>query len=290
MPLSVITGTYRIKGASPDGDSIRFYPDDPDVWTKQNIRAKPNAHGGVQLRLDAIDALETHYTPPHAAHAWRQPAEFGDGAASRLLDLLGFSTVTRDDRGIVTGSTPDERPGYILTRFADVYGRAVTLAFTGTRRGRTSSDGTAFVELAEMRRSVNYRLLDEGLVYPTFYSKLYVDFREVLADTAGEARNAGKGLWAKDSTTSGFALTSVDQLTDELVILPKLFRRLAEYVTDTDGRVALSGFKTFLSAHDDDRLYLVSNGQSTGLDTLVDISRRTLKLTALPEDMVFSEA
>ena len=204
MPLFVIPGTYRIKNASPDGDSVRFYPDDPDVWTRTKIEAKPNAQGGVQLRLDAIDALETHYTPPHASHQWRQPRECGDGAAARLLDLLGFRDVERNERGIVTSSTPDERPGYLLTRFADVYGRAVSLIYSGARRGRTGADGSAHIEVAELRRSVNYRLLAAGLVYPTFYSKLYVDFREALADATREARAAGKGLWPEDSTTDGF--------------------------------------------------------------------------------------
>ena len=290
MPLSVIPGTYRIKGASPDGDSIRFYPDDPDVWTKQRIEAKPNAQGGVQLRLDAVDALETHYTPPHAAPPWHQPREFGDGAAKQLLDLLGFSDVTRNSGGIVTSSRPAERAGYILTRLADVYGRAVSLAFAGTRRGRTASNGTAYVQLAELRRSVNYQLLADGWVYPTFYSKLYVDFRAALAEATVTAREAGKGLWPQDSTTSGFSLTSTGQLTDELVILPKLFRRLAEYVTDADGSIALAGFTEFLSSRDDDKLYTVPAGQSTNLDTLVEVRNRRVKLTVPPEQIVFIES
>jgi hypothetical protein len=33
MPLTAISGTYRIVGASPDGDSVRFYPDDPNAFT-----------------------------------------------------------------------------------------------------------------------------------------------------------------------------------------------------------------------------------------------------------------
>lgn len=289
MPLTVIPGTFRIKGASPDGDSVRFYPDDATVWKKAGIAAKPNAQGGVQLRLDAIDALETHYTPPHAAHAWSQPAEFGDGAAAALLDHLGFSGVERDDRKIVTASTPAETHGYILTRFADVYGRAVSLVYAGRRRGRTSPEGTAYVEVSELRRSVNHRLLAAGLVYPTFYSKLYVDFREALAAATVTARERGTGLWAQDDTLTGFRLTSESQLTDRLVILPKLFRRLAEYLTDADGSTSLTGFPAFLRAHGDDALYTVPAGQSTTLDTLIRVKARTLTLTTPPEQIVFIE-
>ncbi len=57
---------------------------------------------------------------------------------------------------------------------------------------------------------------------------------------------------------AGFTLRFVAQLTDELVILPKIFRRLAEYLTDaTDAAIDLSGFSVFLSSHGDDKLFTV---------------------------------
>src|SRR3954453_17823669 len=92
MPMTLVKGNYRIVGASPDGDSVRFYPHDPGVWAAAGIVVRTNSTGGVQLRLDAIDALETHYTPPHASSPWRQPATLGDGAASALLDCWGSRT------------------------------------------------------------------------------------------------------------------------------------------------------------------------------------------------------
>jgi endonuclease YncB( thermonuclease family) len=184
MPVTLIAGSYRITGASPDGDSIRFYPTDPQIWSRAGIAAKANAGGGVQLRLDAIDALETHYTPPHAPTPWRQPAALGEGAAEALLDLLGFTSVTRDDRGYVTSATPTETPGYMLTRFADKYGRPVAMAFPGTRNGGADDGGSVYLDVDELRRSVNYQLLTAGWVYPTFYSKLYIDLRADLAAAA----------------------------------------------------------------------------------------------------------
>jgi hypothetical protein len=191
---------------------------------------------------------------------------------------------------VITAAQPETRPGYILTRFADVYGRAVSLVYAGKRRGRVSADGTAHIDVAELKRSVNFALLADGWVYPTFYSKLYYDFREALAEATVDARKRRAGIWADDSTLSGFALTKVSQLTDDLVILPKLFRRLAEYLTDSNGAVSLSGFKPFLAAHGDDSLYTVPTGQHTTIDTLIDIARRTIKLTIPPEQIVFIEA
>jgi len=193
MPMTLVKGYYRIVGASPDGDSIRFYPQDPGVWQAAGINVRSNATGGVQLRLDAIDALETHYAPPHARSQWRQPVELGDGAASALLELLGFRDVVRDDSGSVASASPEERPGYIMTRFADKYGRAVATAFAGGRRGRAADGSTVYLDVDEQRRSVNYLLLEAGWVYPTFYSQLYVDLREDLAAAAVAAPGRGGG-------------------------------------------------------------------------------------------------
>jgi endonuclease YncB( thermonuclease family) len=268
---------------------IRFYPDDPGVWDTAGIAVRPNSTGGVQLRLDAIDALETHYTPPHAPAPWRQQVDLGAGAATALLDLLGFHDVVRDERNYVTTATPDQTPGYILTRFADKYGRAVAMAYAGNRRGRATDASEVFLDVAELRRSVNYQLLDAGWVYPTFYSKLYVDLRDDLAATTVTARSAQRGVWAEDATLSGFRLTSRKQLTDELVIMPKLFRRLAEYLTlDDTGKVSLAGFPAFLAAHAD-RLFTIPAGQATSFDTLIARRGQTLHLTLPPEQIIFQE-
>ncbi|GAB3877172.1 hypothetical protein GCM10029964_025770 [Kibdelosporangium lantanae] len=128
MAMMVIEGKYRIVGASPDGDSVRFYPNDPADWDRVGgpHKVRRNASGGAQLRLDAIDALETHFLTK--AGEQHQPHRFGDAAASELLDWLGFTNVVRGGGGKVTKADPAEVPGYILTRTADVYGRCVAFA------------------------------------------------------------------------------------------------------------------------------------------------------------------
>jgi hypothetical protein len=189
----------------------------------------PNAHpgsgGAAQLRLDAIDALETHYTPPaHGARVTHQPLDLAHAAGARLL---GFTGVVRDGE-TVTSASPGATPGYILTRFADKYGRPVALAFAGdTDRPDLVP---VFTGTDLLRASVNYRPLAEGLVYPTFYSQLYPDLRADLTAAAGDAQAAKAGVWAADATTSGATVTTLADLADRLVILPKLFRRLAEYL------------------------------------------------------------
>ena len=134
MPVYSIPGSYKIIGTSPDGDSVRFYADDRTIFERAGMAVRLNAHGGAQLRLDAIDALETHYTPPRSKHTWRQPAALARAAGDELLAHLGFTGVQRADDGTVTSAQPDSTRGYILTRFADTYGRPVSFAYAGTGR------------------------------------------------------------------------------------------------------------------------------------------------------------
>ena len=98
MPMLVIAGDYRIVGAAPDGDSVRFYPDDPAEWDLIPTagKVKRNTSGGAQLRMDGIDALETHYTVE--GRILHQPLGLGQDAAAALLRWLGFRSVSRNDR------------------------------------------------------------------------------------------------------------------------------------------------------------------------------------------------
>ena len=286
MSLYLIKGRYRIVGSQPDGDSVHFFPDDPAAFSTLHLNVHLGGSGAAQLRLDAIDALETHYTPPgHGGHTLHQPLELAHAAGARLLALLGFTDVIRDGETVTT-ATPDATAGYILTRFADKYGRPVSLAFAGT----TDRPDLApmFIDVALLTNSVNYALLAEGLVYPTFYSKLYPDLRAALTEAANTAQSGKTGVWKGDATTSGAQLTTQDDLSTRLVLMPKMFRRLAEYFTLTPGDPSLARFKDFMASHDD-RIYVISDGHSTGLDTVTDVNGDTVQLTKAITDLIFVE-
>ncbi|MER5210280.1 nuclease [Streptomyces sp. NPDC002838] len=288
MPMLLIKGAYKIVGASPDGDSVRFYPDDPDQWDLlRGRRVRRNRSGGAQLRLDGIDTLETHYRPPRGPEL-HQPDPFAGKAAAELLSWLGFENVQRNSHGIVTSSRPESRPGYILTRSADVHGRCVALAGRGTD-APGSSGRFINVTVDHLRETANHHQLAEGMAYPTFYRKLFVDLREEMTSAAQQAREAGKGLWPKDQTQSGVKVQGMSTLTDHAVLLPKLFRRLADYLQLNDGDPALDGFPDYLEQRED-RLFILSTGQWTGFDTVVDVTNgNTVRVTHAPEDLVFDE-
>src|SRR5262249_54866386 len=174
MPMLAIHGVFKVTQAQPDGDSIRFYPDDPAPWSLVPgiHKVRTNAGGGAQLRLDGIDALETHYTPQGGSRL-HQPLGLAHEAADRLLELLGFAKVERGPDETVTSSTPAEVAGYVLTRTADLYGRCVALAGKGAAPGPSGTQ--VVVKMAQLRKTVNYTLMQEGLVYPTYYRLLFAD-------------------------------------------------------------------------------------------------------------------
>lgn len=286
MPFTVITGQYRIVGAQPDGDSVRFYPTVRDAFDRARINVRTNAAGGAQLRLDGVDALETHYAPESGGGSLGQPAEFADAAAARLLEVLGFEKVRRDDQQTVTSAAPAETPGYVLTQFADRYGRCVSFAFAGTA---PAADLSSFHLTPEhVLTSANAILLNDGVAYPTYYSKLFADLRAAMTGAVYAAREAGRGLWPSDRTTAGFTVRGRETLTDEAVILPKLFRRLVDYLGLNDGDASLAGLPAFLASQND-RLWIISEGRATGFDNVIQVSGQDVKLRYPPEDLVFTE-
>jgi len=137
-----------------------------------------------------------------------------------------------------------------------------------------------------LRATANHHLIATGLAYPTFYTKLYADLRNEFAQQAQAARSAKTGVFANDETQSGVTVESLATLTEDAVILPKLFRRLAEYLALGD--TSMAGFEAFLTQQDD-RLWIVSTGEKTGFDTVVSVDGQTVKLVRPPEDLVFDE-
>jgi hypothetical protein len=285
MPMLCLAGTYRIVATEPDGDSIRFYPDDPAQWERvPGPRAvQTNASGGAQIRLDGIDALETHYSP-RGSGPLHQPLALAHDAAAELLRWLGFRGVQRDGEE-VTAATPDRLPGFLLTRGADLYGRCVALAGRGDPPSRSGTQVN--VNLTLLRRTANHRLMAAGLAYPTFYLKLFPDLRRELAKQAHQGRPK-TGLWALDRTQKGFEVESLATLTDDAVILPKLFRRLVDYLTLNDDDPALAGFPAYL-AQRKDQVFILSTGHYTGFDYVVEVKKQVVRLTVAPEDLVFQE-
>ncbi|MDX3570976.1 thermonuclease family protein [Streptomyces sp. ID05-47C] len=286
MPMLLIKGFYDIKGSQPDGDTVHFTADDPGEWSLVGggggRAVEHSAVGRAKLRLDAVDALETHYGPSRD----HQPLQFAHAARDELLKSLGFTDVQRQPNETVTATTPETVPGFVLTRGADVHGRCIALAGAGAAPGTSGLE--IDVDVAVLRTTVNHHLLVEGLAYPTFYRSLFTSLRTEMAAVAVQARDARRGLWASDVTTTGAKITGPASLTDDVVILPKLFRRTVDYL-----RLAmpLSCYPAFLAGVQDRYSVLSTGVRRAGLHHIVEVTNgHTVRMTHQPEDLVFEDA
>lgn len=281
MAFKVVPGTFHVVGYSPDGDSIRFKADDPCLWEGlEGPAVDVNKKGHAQLRFEAIDTLETHYSGPH-----HQPEAYAVGARDRLFELLGIGSVVWNEKGTEVLSASDGTPGYVVAKVVEKNRRPVSFVFAGPPARDIAGD--LFLTAAHLKDSVNFALIREGLAYPTFYSGLFFDLRKAFSKAVRSARFRKAGIWKEDATTTGFAFPSIQDLENELVILPKLFRRFIEFLKQGSGQGG-QGFLDFLEAKQD-RLMVVDTRHFTHLDDIIEFKKGRIKLTELPENLIFME-
>jgi endonuclease YncB( thermonuclease family) len=222
-----IKGKFVIVGKEPDGDSIRFIADDLTLFNDlhRSYRIKPSrTDGSVQLRLEAIDAPETHYG------RFAQP--MGDTARDALLKDTGFTGVNFGGKSgnLVTASVPESIPGLILTKGVDANGRPVSYIITDKDSLNLSQARWHFVGKSILKKTANWFLLANGYAYLTVYTSTPALHRRLFRKLAMSARTENKGVWQTDDT-SLFTLETYDSIGPEgNLILPKLFRRCTDFL------------------------------------------------------------
>ncbi|MFK7770934.1 MAG: hypothetical protein AB8F94_02300 [Saprospiraceae bacterium] len=252
----IIKGTFHVRGYSPDGDSIRFAADNRDHWdflewktTKDKKKVKK------QLRIEAIDALETHYSD------LRQPNAFAIAALERMLELINITEV--DYNLLVTKITAanDGTPGYIATSHIDVFGRPISYVFPADA---DLEDGAEILAAnLPFKQSINYILVKEGIVYPTFYTTTEPVAVDLFFQRTRYSRRSRRGIWAIDRSM-GFKLWNVETIQRDVVIFPKLFRRFASFFSH---RSDINTFMDFLKDNPDP--IRLRNGTVTNLRSLM---------------------
>jgi hypothetical protein len=266
MPFIVIKGQFAPSFGVPDGDSVRFIPDDPTPLFRLKQQGRPPRphpeNGSVQLRYEAIDAMEKS-----AAAPW--PVK----ARDENLALLG------------TEAGGQATPGYILSRSLDENGRPICFAFSDEHEAESGAE----VELNgdDLKHSVNFKLAAAGLAYPLFYDTLFHDLRDVFVAAIKAARMARKGLWA-DDRSSGAEWSSGPATMAPL--FPKLWRRIDTYVRNDEyfePARPLANLKRFIVETEPERVLILSRGHVTGFDNLLSTTATTVSLLADPLDLVF---
>jgi hypothetical protein len=144
MPYTLLRGSFVIRypdlprqGPEPDGDTIKFLPDTPAlVETLPRRSGRPpdlNARG-ISVRLEALDALETHFGETH------QELAGANAARDELLRLLGFTNVTffQDLPNKVQSANQDALRGHVLSNGIDGNGRLIAFVYPGEHAGPTA--------------------------------------------------------------------------------------------------------------------------------------------------------
>lgn len=270
----IIKGTFHVTGFQPDGDSIRFKAEKPSQWAHFKWKKMPKRKNPmVQIRLEGIDAVETHY------NGYSQPRSFGLGALEKMLDYLGIHWVAYSLSARTIVSAKDGVPGYIAVAMVDDFNRPVCLAFPGDvdlKDGDELSGDELPIYL-----SVNYRMCLEGLVYPTFYTTTDAQIVQHISEATRLARENRRGFWVIDRT-DGFALWDIRTIYDDVLIMPKLFRRLTAFC-ERSGDIA--DLVDYLK-RDKDPIHL-KDGIETSLDQLIKVTGRYIQLLRKPEEIFF---
>jgi hypothetical protein len=272
--FKIIKGTFHVKGFLPDGDSIRFQAENPAVWATFSWSSAAAKKSKLkQLRLEAIDAIETHYEGFH------QPRTFGIGALEQLLKHLNITETEYSMAVSVITRANDGQLGFIATDGLDQFDRPISFIFPPDA---PLVDGQMLVasELP-LELSVNFKLCRDGLVYPTFYTTTEPLIATLFADATREARAAKRGLWVIDRSDD-FTIWDLNTLFNDILILPKLFRRLIVYFDNYPDWSELPAYMK----RNGDKLRL-ADGSDTTFDKIVEIKGRRIRLLQRPEDLFF---
>ena len=252
---------------------MHFMPNNPTPLGKLPRRDRhryPNMEtkDTINLRYEGIDTWETHYYG-------KSQGDFAHTATTENLKLLGYSDENKKPQG------------YILTRLIDPYGRPVVFAFVGDPK-ENEEDGTRVkLDVQRMKSSVNFKLIQSGLAYPSFYSTLPDDLRGAIRDAV---INDDSEFCPRDHTRSGVDWGGPGSISDLQPIFPKLWRRLRDYIRDryfSEEADTLDAFIDYLRLQEE-RVHIVSQSRSTTLDEIVIVEGNTVRMELPPKDLVFT--
>ena len=263
MPFTLIKGKYRPLAGIPDGDSLRFRANNLALWKKLEgapveLGKGPETKDTVQLRLEAIDAIEKGATKP-----------LSEKARDNLFKRIVFDATTNPQ--------PD---GYILARMTDdKTRRPICFIFSGKT---TLVDGSSVrLDTKLLRKSANYQQMLDGYAYPLYYNTLFASLRDEFTSAFHLAKKAKRGYWPSDKTMQGVTVTGKASLASIPPIWPKLWRRLETHLRKNP---SLNGFIDFL-AKENERLDILTFMEERGLQDIVKVTGNKVRLTVSPENI-----
>ena len=230
----------------------------------------------MQVRVEGIDSLETHYSAGPKTH---QPLKLAHEATDQLLEfLLGITGVVWGPSHGRVSQAKDGTRGYVLARRTGPYGRPICFVFAGGSSGVDGAD--VFLTPKMAASSLNYHMLSVGHAYPLFYETLFYDLRTVLANVTSRARSEKSGVWKTDKSNSWVDGTDIPNLQNKTPIFPKLFRRLVDH--------GKSGqpFSKLADRLAKERVTIISTVHHTRFNKVVKIKGTKVRMSEKPENLV----
>jgi endonuclease YncB( thermonuclease family) len=296
--------TTKIQVSTSNG-AFRFRADPGAPWqvtrafegaTVKGRVSKPavDAKGRVTVRLQGIDAPELHYRPSAVLEKGQQSE---DQRTKYLRWNLDFrqpfaETATRELRAFLESFGEDPLPCVVRSYVDkppdvfDTYGRFV---------------GDIYVDIDADERSINTWLVEQGWAVPAFYNSMSDTEIQTLIDAAARAFENDAGIWpwlADNALEFDWNLQYRRKATtpdpDEgLVVLPKLFRRVATWMVNRRAKMFTGNFTKFLEAQGDPCFLtedFLDQGPAATQRELVEFVETDGGILIWPEDLVFRDA
>ena len=175
----------------------------------------------------------------------------------------------------------DGKSGFIASATTDRFGRPISYLFPKSAK---LTDGVV-IDSADLpiEKSLNFQLAREGLVYPTFYTTTDRILAEKIRAVVARARKTKRGIWSIDRTPD-FMLWDIRTIQEDILLMPKLFRRLVGFFDKYSDFGKLEEYM----AKQRDNLVLWDGTKKRSLADLMKISGRRLQMKTPVEDILFS--
>jgi len=201
---------------------------------------------------------------------------------------MGDIRYNKNNPNQVESTSQTSMPGYIIANGTDKYGRVIAFVYNGISE---QEDGAKiYLEEAKLKESINYKFFKNSLAYPALYTTLPIELVEIFRLETGELKNKKLNIWDKDvvSKEKSIKITNLKQLED-LVIWPKLFRRLTDYFSDDykDLRDFISWIKADSENRDDD--ITLPNREKAELHDMFIVQEGAIKFKYLPEEVILHD-
>jgi hypothetical protein len=131
--------------------------------------------------------------------------------------------------------------------------------------------------------SINFQLAREGLVYPTFYTTTDRTIAEKIRAVVARARSTKRGIWSIDRTPD-FTVWDIRTLEEDILLVPKIFRRLVGFFENYSDFGKLQEYMT----KQRDNLVLWDGTKKKSLADLMKFSGRRIQMKTPIEDILFS--